>query len=45
MHLLTSAKNSISTLELARQLGVRPDTAPLMRDMLMSVMVEREPTR
>lgn len=29
MYLLTQSKNSISTLELARQLGVRPDTASL----------------
>jgi hypothetical protein len=28
MYLLTSAKKSISTLEMARQLGVRPDTEP-----------------
>ena len=45
MYLLTQAKNSISTLELARQLGVRPDTASLMRHKLMSVMVEREGSR
>jgi len=45
MYLLTQAKNSISTLELARQLGVRPDTAALLRHKLMSVMVEREATR
>ena len=45
MHLLTSAKNSISSLELARQLGVRPDTASLMRHKLMSVMAARENTR
>jgi transposase-like protein len=45
MYLLTQAKNSISTLELARQLGVRPDTASLMRHKLMSVMVEREAAR
>ena len=44
MHLLTSAKNSISSLELARQLGVRPGTASLMRHKLMSVMSEREGT-
>lgn len=42
MYLITQAKNSISTLELARQLGVRPDTASLMRHKLMSVMAERE---
>jgi transposase-like protein len=45
MFLLTQSKNSISTLELARQLGVRPDTASLMRHKLMSVMVEREGRR
>ena len=41
MYLLTQSKNSISGLELARQLGVRPDTASLMRHKLMSVMVDR----
>ena len=45
MYLLTQAKNSISTLELARQLGVRPDTASLMRHKLMSVMADREASR
>ena len=45
MYLLTQSKNSISTLELARQLGVRPDTASLIRHKLMSVMAEREATR
>ena len=42
MYFLTQAKNSISSLELARLLGVRPDTASLMRHKLMSVMAERE---
>ena len=45
MYLLTQSKNSISTLEMARQLGVRPDTASLMRHKLMSVMAEREGAR
>ncbi|MDX2309030.1 MAG: IS1595 family transposase [Hyphomicrobium sp.] len=45
MYLLTQSKNSISGLELARQLGVRPDTASLMRHKLMSVMSEREASR
>ena len=45
MFLLTQSKNSISTLELARQLDVRPDSAALMRHKLMSVMQEREATR
>ena len=34
MDLLTQSKNSISGLELARQLGVRPDTASLLRHTL-----------
>ena len=42
MYLLTQSKNSVSTLELARVLGVRPDTASLMRHKLMSVMEDRE---
>ena len=42
VYLLTQSKNSISTLEMARQLGVRPDTAALMRHKRMSVMAERE---
>ena len=45
MYLLTQSKNSISGLELARQLGVRPDSASLLRHKLMSVMVEREASR
>jgi transposase-like protein len=43
--LITQSKNSISGLELARQLGVRPDTAALLRHKLMSVMVEAETAR
>lgn len=42
MYLLTQAKNTISGLELARTLGVRPDTASLMRHKLMSVMAEHD---
>ena len=42
MYFLTQAKNSVSGLELARLLGVRPDTASLMRHKLMSVMAERD---
>jgi transposase-like protein len=42
MYLLTQPKNSISGLEMARLLGVRPDTASLMRHKLMSVMAERD---
>lgn len=45
MYLLTQSKNSISGLELARQLGVRPDTAALMRHKLMSVMADEEASR
>ncbi len=45
MYLLTQSKNSISTLEMARQLGERPDTASLMRHKLMSVMADREASR
>jgi transposase-like protein len=45
MYLLTQSKNSISGLELARQLGVRPDTAALMRHKLMVVMETREASR
>jgi len=45
MYLITQSKNSISGLELARLLGVRPDTASLMRHKLMSVMAEREGSR
>jgi transposase-like protein len=45
MYLLTQSKNSISGFELARQLGVRPDTAALMRHELMSVMSGREASR
>ena len=42
MFLLTQSKNSISTLELSRQLGVKWDTAWLLRQKLISVMAERE---
>jgi transposase-like protein len=42
MHRLTSAKNTISSLELARQLGAPPDTASLMRHKLMSDMSARK---
>ena len=45
MYILTQSKNSVSTLELARLLGVRPDTASLMRHKLMSVMEDREATK
>lgn len=41
MHLLTSAKNDISSLELARQLDVKWDTAWLIKQKLMEVMRQR----
>jgi len=41
MHLITSAKNDISSLELSRQLGVKWDTAWLIKQKLMEVMRQR----
>ena len=41
MHLITSAKNDISGLELARQLDVNWDSAWLMKPKLMKVMRQR----
>ena len=41
MHLITSAKNDIASLELARQLGVKWDTAWLIKQKLMEVMRQR----
>jgi ribosomal protein L37AE/L43A/transposase-like protein len=41
MHLITSAKNDISGLELARQLGVKWDTAWLIKQKLMEAMRQR----
>ena len=41
MHLLTIAKNDISGLELARQLDVKWDTAWLIKQKLMEVMLQR----
>ena len=45
MHLLTQTKHGLSSLELARQLGVRQKTAWSMKHKLMQVMLEREQTR
>lgn len=45
MHLLTQSKHSISSLELARLLGVRQKTAWSLKHKLMQVMLERERTR
>ena len=41
MHLLASAKNDIASLELARHLDVKWDTAWLMKQKLMEVMLQR----
>jgi hypothetical protein len=41
IYLLTSAKNDIAALELARQLGVKWDTAWLIKQKLMEVMRQR----
>jgi len=41
MHLISSAKNDISGLELARQLDVKWDTAWLMKQKLMEAMRQR----
>ena len=41
MHLITGSKNDISGLELARLLGVKWDTAWLMKQKLMEVMRQR----
>jgi len=42
MHLITSAKNDISGLELGRQLGVKWDTGWLIKQKLMEVMRQRK---
>ena len=41
MHLLTCSKNDISSLELSRQLVVKWDTAWLIKQKLMEVMLQR----
>ncbi len=45
MHLLTQAKNNVSTLELSRHLGVSYNTAWLIKHKLLQVMEEREKKR
>jgi transposase-like protein len=45
MWLLTQSKGSVATLELARQLDLKWDSAWLMRQKLMQVMAEREAGR
>ena len=42
IYLITSAKNDIAALELARQLGVKWDTAWLIKRKLMEVMRQRK---
>jgi hypothetical protein len=42
IYLLTQSKNGISSLELARQLGVSQNTAWKVKHKLMQVMLERE---
>jgi len=41
MHLLTCSKNDIASLEMARQLDVKWDTAWLIKQKLMEVMLQR----
>ena len=41
MHLLTASKNDIASLELARQLDVKWDTAWTIKQKLMEVMLQR----
>jgi ribosomal protein L37AE/L43A len=44
IHLITSSKNDIASLELSRQLDVKWDTAWLIKQKLMEVMRERNAT-
>jgi len=44
IHLMTSAKNDVAALELARQLGVKWDTAWLIKQKLMEVMRQQNET-
>ena len=44
IHLITSSKNDIASLELARQIDVKWDTAWLIKQKLMEVMRERNAT-
>jgi len=44
IYLITSSKNDIASLELARQLGVKWDTAWLIKQKLMEVMRQRNAT-
>lgn len=45
MHLMTQAKNGVSSLELSRQLSISQSSAWLMKHKLMQSMLEREAGR
>ena len=45
MHLITQAKNGISSLDLSRQLGISQNSAWLMKHKLMQAMLERDGAR
>jgi len=45
MHLITQAKNGISSLDLSRQLGISQNSAWLMKHKLMQAMLERDGDR
>ena len=45
VHLIVTAKNGISSIELGRRLGVKQTTAWAMKQKIMQVMQEREATR
>lgn len=45
MHLITQAKNGVSSLELSRQLSISQNSAWLMKHKLMQAMLEREGSR
>lgn len=45
MHLITQAKNGISSLELSRQLAISQNSAWLMKHKLMQAMLERDAGR
>jgi hypothetical protein len=45
IHLIVTAKNGISSIELGRRLGVKQPTAWAMKQKIMAVMHEREATK
>ncbi|MBI3372373.1 MAG: IS1595 family transposase [Betaproteobacteria bacterium] len=45
MHLITQAKNGISSMDLSRQLGISQNSAWLMKHKLMQAMLERDGAR